>query len=64
MPAEHAVRRADGTIGLRQGYYCGTCGKPTSMMGHHGSCEPNPDLVRELDLVNAAVRSGREYITF
>lgn len=48
-------RRPDGS--LAQGYYCARCGQPTGMMGHT-RCDANPDLVRQLDLANAAKAPG------
>ncbi len=39
--------------GLAHGYFCLTCGKASSMMGHNkGECVPNPDLVKTLIYLN------------
>lgn len=38
--------------GLAQGYFCGRCGQPAGMLGHK-SCQPNPELVRELERLNS-----------
>lgn len=58
MPAEHVRRKEDGTLGLYQGYYCARCGQGGVNMvaaGHGpGKCEPNLELVRELENLNKA----------
>lgn len=43
-------RRPNGD--LMSGYYCGTCGQPTSMYGHGGQCTPDATLVKQLSLAN------------
>jgi hypothetical protein len=39
---------------LAQGYYCPLCGEGgLNMLGHHSTvCEPNPELVHLLTIVN------------
>lgn len=51
MPMEHYRLNADGEKVLARGYYCATCGKSTSMLGHN-DCPPNPELVKELAELN------------
>jgi len=49
-------RRPNG--GWGRGYFCGHCGKETSMYGHFNmgngkpSCEPNPELVKQCEAAN------------
>ena len=51
MPMEHYRLKPDGTKILVRGYYCATCGEPTSMLGHN-DCPPNHKLVEELTELN------------
>lgn len=57
---EH-YRMFEGKVGLSQGYYCLTCGKPTAMLSpRHGPgvCEPNVNLVKELQELNSPRHLG------
>jgi hypothetical protein len=58
MPAEHLRYKEDGTVGLYQGYFCMHCGAGGVSMvasGHGpGKCEPNQELVQELEKLNSA----------
>lgn len=54
MPAEHYRLNADGKRGLYHGYFCAKCGAGgMSMYGHDtDKCESNPELVKELVILN------------
>lgn len=57
MPMEHYRYTKDNTVGLYQGYYCMNCGAGGLAMygsSKHGYdiCEPNPELVEELNKLN------------
>jgi len=53
-------RRPNGS--LMQGYFCGKCGEPSSMMGHE-YCDSNPKLVKACALANRHPRHGKPHFT-